>query len=75
MAIRRFADIAIDLYAMTAVLGRASRSMSIGLRNADHEVLFSNCSQHVFLLIEYINAFILSPTCAYVFYSVSSISI
>lgn len=39
MELRRMADIVIDLYAMTAVLGRASRSYSIGLPNCDHEVL------------------------------------
>ena len=36
--VRRLADIAIDVYAMTATLSRASRSLSIGLKNADHEV-------------------------------------
>ena len=39
MELRRMADIVIDLYAMTAVLGRASRSYSIGLPNCAHEVL------------------------------------
>jgi len=38
MELRRMADIVIDLYAMTAVLGRASRSYSIGLPNCDHEI-------------------------------------
>ena len=38
MTLRRIADVCIDLYAMTAVIGRAGRSMSIGLRSADHEV-------------------------------------
>jgi len=38
MEVARLADCAIDLFAMTAVLGRASRSKSIGIRNADHEV-------------------------------------
>jgi len=38
MEIARLADCAIDLFAMTAVLGRASRSKSIGVRNADHEI-------------------------------------
>ncbi len=38
MAVKRFADAAIDLYACLAVMSRASRSMSIGLRNAEHEV-------------------------------------
>ena len=36
--LRRLADIAIDIYAMTAVLGRSSRSYCIGLQNAEHEV-------------------------------------
>ena len=39
MDLKMIADVAIDLYAMTAVIGRASRSYCIGLRNADHEVL------------------------------------
>lgn len=38
MDLRRVADVAIDLYSMTAVLSRASRSHCIGLRNSDHEV-------------------------------------
>lgn len=38
MVLKRLADIAIDLYAMTSVLARCSRSLSIGLRSADHEV-------------------------------------
>ena len=44
--LRRLADIVIDLYAMTAVIGRASRSYCIGLRNAEHEVcsIYSNVS-------------------------------
>uniref|UniRef100_A0A673IPY9 Acyl-CoA dehydrogenase family member 9, mitochondrial-like n=1 Tax=Sinocyclocheilus rhinocerous TaxID=307959 RepID=A0A673IPY9_9TELE len=37
-----FADVLINLYAMTAVLSRTSRSISIGLRNHDHEVLLTN---------------------------------
>ncbi|XP_014790047.1 complex I assembly factor ACAD9, mitochondrial [Octopus bimaculoides] len=36
--VQRIADIAIDLYAMTSCIARASRSYSIGLRNADHEI-------------------------------------
>ncbi|MCL4132645.1 UNVERIFIED_CONTAM: hypothetical protein GTU68_037315, partial [Idotea baltica] len=36
--VKRMADIAIDIYAMTAVLGRASRSYCIGVRNCDQEV-------------------------------------
>ncbi|KAI9555608.1 hypothetical protein GHT06_018123 [Daphnia sinensis] len=38
MDLRRVADIAIDLFAMTAVVSRSSRSYCIGLRNAQHEV-------------------------------------
>ncbi|XP_076325006.1 complex I assembly factor ACAD9, mitochondrial-like isoform X1 [Tachypleus tridentatus] len=38
MELRRLADVAIDVYAMTAVLARASRSYCIGLKYADHEV-------------------------------------
>ena len=36
--LKRLADISIDIYAMTACVGRASRSYCIGLKNADHEV-------------------------------------
>ncbi|XP_047203985.1 complex I assembly factor ACAD9, mitochondrial [Girardinichthys multiradiatus] len=42
LVLKRVADILINLYAMTAVLSRASRSISIGLRNHDHEVLLAN---------------------------------
>ncbi|MBN3297765.1 complex I assembly factor ACAD9, mitochondrial [Amia ocellicauda] len=42
LVLKRVADIVINLYAMTAVLSRASRSISIGLRNHDHEVLLAN---------------------------------
>lgn len=38
LILKRVADVLIHLYAMTAVLSRASRSISIGLRNHDHEV-------------------------------------
>lgn len=38
MVLKRVADIVINLYGMTAVLSRASRSVRIGLRNHDHEV-------------------------------------
>nr|XP_020473947.1 acyl-CoA dehydrogenase family member 9, mitochondrial-like [Monopterus albus] len=38
LILKRVADVLINLYAMTAVLSRASRSISIGLRNHDHEV-------------------------------------
>ncbi|GFS26373.1 very-long-chain specific acyl-CoA dehydrogenase, mitochondrial protein [Elysia marginata] len=41
MKLRRLADICIDLYAMIACIGRSSRSLCIGLRNADHEVLLT----------------------------------
>ncbi|NXD58786.1 ACAD9 dehydrogenase, partial [Corvus moneduloides] len=36
--LKRVADVVINLYAMTAAISRASRSISIGLRNHDHEV-------------------------------------
>ncbi|XP_078517563.1 complex I assembly factor ACAD9, mitochondrial [Lissotriton helveticus] len=50
LALKRVADIVINLYAMTAVLSRASRSISIGLRNHDHEVLLTNmfCTETFF---------------------------
>ncbi|CAL4070634.1 unnamed protein product, partial [Meganyctiphanes norvegica] len=38
LEIARLADCAIDLFGMTAVLGRASRSKSIGIRNSEHEI-------------------------------------
>ncbi|CAF96970.1 unnamed protein product, partial [Tetraodon nigroviridis] len=38
LMLKKVADVLIHLYAMTAVLSRTSRSMSIGLRNHDHEV-------------------------------------
>lgn len=38
MVLKRLADISIEIFAQTAVLGRATRSKSIGLRNCDHEV-------------------------------------
>lgn len=38
----RIADCAIDLYVATAVIARASRSMSIGLRNCDTDRVLSN---------------------------------
>ncbi|XP_072181721.1 complex I assembly factor ACAD9, mitochondrial-like [Diadema setosum] len=41
LVLKRVANILIDLYAMTAVLSRASRSKTIGLRNCDHEVLIA----------------------------------
>ncbi|XP_008152336.2 complex I assembly factor ACAD9, mitochondrial [Eptesicus fuscus] len=42
MVLKRVANILINLYGMTAVLSRASRSMRVGLRNHDHEVLLAN---------------------------------
>ncbi|KAF3689345.1 Acyl-CoA dehydrogenase family member 9, mitochondrial [Channa argus] len=50
LILKRVADVLINLYAMTAVLSRASRSISIGLRNHDHEVLLANtfCSDTFF---------------------------
>ncbi|TSK16227.1 Acyl-CoA dehydrogenase family member 9, mitochondrial [Bagarius yarrelli] len=42
LVLKRVADTLINLYAMTAVLSRASRSISIGLRNHGHEVLLAN---------------------------------
>ncbi|XP_041726405.1 complex I assembly factor ACAD9, mitochondrial isoform X2 [Coregonus clupeaformis] len=42
LILKRVADVLINLYAMTAVLSRSSRSISIGLRNHDHEVLLAN---------------------------------
>ncbi|KAM4613851.1 complex I assembly factor ACAD9, mitochondrial [Polymixia lowei] len=50
LILKRVADVLINLYAMTAVLSRASRSISIGLRNHDHEVLLTNtfCNEAYF---------------------------
>lgn len=50
MVLKRVADVAMNAYAMTAVLSRASRSISIGLRNHDHEVLLVNtfCTEAYF---------------------------
>lgn len=42
LLLKRVADILINLYGMTAVLSRASRSVRVGLRNHDHEVLLAN---------------------------------
>lgn len=39
LILKKVADVMIHLYAMTAVLSRASRSISIGLQNHDHEVI------------------------------------
>lgn len=38
LALKRVSDIVINLYAMTAAISRASRAISIGLRNHDHDV-------------------------------------
>ncbi|CAN8018618.1 unnamed protein product [Ixodes persulcatus] len=38
MVVSNLADMVIDIYAMSCVLARASRSYCIGLRNADHEL-------------------------------------
>uniref|UniRef100_A0A8C5REV3 Acyl-CoA dehydrogenase family member 9 n=1 Tax=Laticauda laticaudata TaxID=8630 RepID=A0A8C5REV3_LATLA len=42
MILKKVANIVINLYAMTAVISRATRSMCIGLKNHDHEVLLAN---------------------------------
>jgi len=41
LSLKRFADIVIDMYAMTAVMARASRSKSIGLQHNDHEIMLA----------------------------------
>jgi len=41
MALKRIADVAVDFYAVTSVMARASRSKSIGLQHCDHEVTYS----------------------------------
>uniref|UniRef100_A0A493T1U1 Acyl-CoA dehydrogenase family member 9 n=1 Tax=Anas platyrhynchos platyrhynchos TaxID=8840 RepID=A0A493T1U1_ANAPP len=50
LVLKRVADVVINLYAMTATISRASRSISIGLRNHDHEVLLTNifCTEAYF---------------------------
>ncbi|XP_071611557.1 complex I assembly factor ACAD9, mitochondrial isoform X2 [Heliangelus exortis] len=50
LVLKRVADVVINLYAMTAAISRASRSISIGLRNHDHEVLLTNifCTEAYF---------------------------
>lgn len=50
LVLKKVADVLIHLYAMTSVLSRTSRSVSIGLRNHDHEVLLTNtfCNQAFF---------------------------
>ncbi|XP_043934017.1 complex I assembly factor ACAD9, mitochondrial isoform X2 [Protopterus annectens] len=42
LALKRVSNVLINIYAMTAVISRASRSISIGLPNHDHEVLLAN---------------------------------
>ncbi|XP_057562211.1 complex I assembly factor ACAD9, mitochondrial isoform X2 [Hippopotamus amphibius kiboko] len=42
LVLKRVANILINLYGMTAVLSRASRSIRVGLRNHDHEVLLAS---------------------------------
>ncbi|EFB22604.1 hypothetical protein PANDA_006042, partial [Ailuropoda melanoleuca] len=42
MVLKRVANVLINLYGMTAVLSRASRSIRMGVRNHDHEVLLAN---------------------------------
>ncbi|KAM7331056.1 hypothetical protein ACRRTK_010245 [Alexandromys fortis] len=42
LVLKRVANILINLYAMTAVLSRASRSIRTGLPNHDHEVMLAN---------------------------------
>ncbi|XP_026532888.1 acyl-CoA dehydrogenase family member 9, mitochondrial [Notechis scutatus] len=50
MILKKVANIVINLYAMTAVISRATRSMCIGLNNHDHEVLLANifCTEACF---------------------------
>ncbi|XP_032067106.1 complex I assembly factor ACAD9, mitochondrial [Thamnophis elegans] len=50
LVLKKVADIVINLYAMTAVISRASRSICIGLNNHDHEVMLANifCTEACF---------------------------
>ena len=58
MLLKRLADISIEIYAQTSVMARATRSMSIGLRNCDHEVNhFSSVSLEVSKLHSNLSAF------------------
>lgn len=41
MELKRLADCLVDIYVMTACLGRASRSYCIGLRNAHYEMMLA----------------------------------
>ncbi|CAI9159950.1 unnamed protein product [Rangifer tarandus platyrhynchus] len=47
LVLKRVANVLMNLYGMTAVLSRASRSIRLGLRDHDHEVLLANifCSE------------------------------
>ncbi|XP_020728138.2 complex I assembly factor ACAD9, mitochondrial isoform X1 [Odocoileus virginianus] len=47
LVLKRVANVLVNLYGMTAVLSRASRSIRLGLRDHDHEVLLANifCSE------------------------------
>lgn len=47
LVLKRVANILINLYGMTAVLSRASRSIRIGLRNHDHEVSLDGPTQEI----------------------------
>uniref|UniRef100_A0A8C3YMZ0 Complex I assembly factor ACAD9, mitochondrial n=1 Tax=Catagonus wagneri TaxID=51154 RepID=A0A8C3YMZ0_9CETA len=42
LILKRVANVLINLYGMTAALSRVSRSVRMGLRNHDHEVLLTN---------------------------------
>ncbi|XP_061688251.1 complex I assembly factor ACAD9, mitochondrial isoform X3 [Syngnathoides biaculeatus] len=42
LILKKVADVLINLYAMTAVLSRCSRSIRLGLRNHNHEMLLTN---------------------------------
>ncbi|XP_005387168.1 PREDICTED: acyl-CoA dehydrogenase family member 9, mitochondrial-like isoform X2 [Chinchilla lanigera] len=50
LVMKRVANVLINLYGMTAVLSRASRSVRIGLQNHDHEVLLATtfCAEAYF---------------------------
>ncbi|XP_006824074.1 complex I assembly factor ACAD9, mitochondrial-like, partial [Saccoglossus kowalevskii] len=41
MILRRMADVCINIFAMSAVLSRATRSKVDGLRNCDHELMLA----------------------------------
>uniref|UniRef100_A0A8C1CQ87 Acyl-CoA dehydrogenase family, member 9 n=2 Tax=Cyprinus carpio TaxID=7962 RepID=A0A8C1CQ87_CYPCA len=56
LVLKKVADVLINLYAMTAVLSRTSRSISIGLRNHDHEEI---CLQN-FEIVN-VNSLVKSP--------------